>query len=55
MALSFFRNLSFLFLFQALPESLKKKDDVDGSSTMDELVKVAVSGARGRLSCFSSR
>lgn len=32
---------------KALPESMKKKDDVDGSSTMDEIVKVAVSGARG--------
>jgi len=30
-----------------LPESVKKKDDVDGKSTMDEIVKVAVSGARG--------
>lgn len=29
---------------------MKKKDDVDGTSTMDEVVKVAVSGARGRIS-----
>ena len=37
------------FSYQALPDSVKKKDDVDGSSTMDEIVKVAVSGARGTL------
>ena len=36
-----------LFFSQVLPESVKKKDDVDGSSTMNEVVKVAVSGARG--------
>ena len=36
-----------LFLSQVLPESVKKKDDVDGSSTMNEVVKVAVTGARG--------
>ena len=35
------------FFLKALPQSMKKKDDVDGSSTMDEIVKVAVSGARG--------
>ena len=49
----FFRNLSCLFLFQVLPDSLKKKDDVDGTSTVDEFVAVAVSGARGRISCLS--
>lgn len=35
-----------------MPDSLKKKDDVDGASTMDEFVAVAVSGARGRISCL---
>lgn len=37
---------------KALPESVKKKDDVDGKSTMDEIVKVAVSGARGAATVF---
>lgn len=37
---------------KALPESMKKKDDVDGSSTMDEIVKVAVSGARGAATVY---
>ena len=41
-----------MFLFQVLPDSLKTKDDVDGTSTMDEFVAVAVSGARGRISCL---
>ena len=36
-----------LFFSQVLPEAVKKKDDVDGSSTMNEVLKVAVSGARG--------
>ena len=30
-----------------LPASVKKKDETDGASTMDAVVKVAVSGARG--------
>lgn len=32
---------------KVLPESVKRRDDVDGRSTMDEIVQVAVSGARG--------
>lgn len=51
---SFFRNC-LLFVFQVLPDSMKKKDDVDGTSTMDEVVKVAVSGARGRISVNITR
>ncbi|XP_020602006.1 spartin-like isoform X2 [Orbicella faveolata] len=37
---------------KALPDSLKKRDDVDGSSTVDEFVKVAVSGARGAATIY---
>lgn len=37
---------------KALPDSLKKKDNVDGASTMDEIVKVAVSGARGAATVY---
>ncbi|KAL9967813.1 hypothetical protein ACROYT_G026110 [Oculina patagonica] len=37
---------------KALPDSMKKKDDVDGKSTMDEVVKVAVSGARGAATVY---
>lgn len=37
---------------KALPQSLQKKDAVDGSSTMDEIVKVAVSGARGAATVY---
>lgn len=37
---------------KALPDSLKQKDDVDGASTMDEIVKVAVSGARGAATVY---
>lgn len=37
---------------KVLPEAVKKKDDVDGSSTMNEVVKVAVSGARGAATVY---
>lgn len=37
---------------KVLPESVKKKDQVDGASTMDEIVKVAVSGARGAATVY---
>ena len=35
-----------------LPDTIKKKQDEDGKSTMDEVVKVAVSGVKGELNCF---
>lgn len=38
---------------KVLPESVKRRDDVDGRSTMDEIVQVAVSGARGAATVYS--